>query len=513
MKVLRRDFLKGLATVPFFGYFALGFKDNITKEVAKKRVDYQKRLKIGKLKAPEEKLLAPTGTGKNRIRVGLVGNGWRGEQLLQKFGYTHPEEIERHTVNGTPSKWLQNLIDQEDLNVELAGICDVFDVHTQRGVEISQNDVRLLNDPGKQKTARVFASYRDMVASKDIDAIIVASPDHTHAPIAIAAAKAGKHVYLEKPMTHSIEEAVELRNTIYSTGVVFQLGHENRQQMSFKMARELYRKGVLGNVTQVETYTNRNTLFGAWIRDDAFDHKLGNESNINWKEFLGNAPWYAFDRKRFFSWQRYSDYGTSVTGNDFSHYYDCVNQVLDLGIPESVMAMGGQYYYKSHGDMPDVLNAIFSYPQRGLTLTYDATLKNGIYRQSRILGSDATMDVDRAILMHKDSNSERFKDVEIGSAEPLYYYEPNTDVDAISTATSKAYLKGGYGPTFIDGKVIDATFLHLKEWVDAIRGHGKTSCNIDVGFEEAVTFNLANLAYTHKKPVTWDRQNEKAIIG
>ena len=352
-----------------------------------------------------------------------------------------------------------------------------------------------------------------MVSSDEIDAIVIATADHSHAPIAIAAAKAGKHVYLEKPMTHSVEEAVELKNTIKSTGVVFQLGHENRQQMSFKIARELYRKGAMGNVSMVQTYTNRNSAFGAWIRDEAFDHHLGNKGNINWEEFLGNAPKSEFDLKKYFSWQRYSDYGTSVMGNDFTHWYDCVNQILSLGIPETVVALGGQYYYKNHGDMPDVLNAIFSYPEKGLTLTYDGTLVNQVTRQSRILGSEATMDIDGAILMYKDRHSEKFKDVKIAPSGPLYFYAPSTDLDAVSTATSKAYIKGGYGPTFIDGKVLDTTFLHVKEWVDAIRGHGKTSCNIDEGFEEAVTFNLANLAYVHKKPVRWDAVNEKAIIG
>lgn len=228
---------------------------------------------------------------------------------------------------------------------------------------------------------------------------------------------------------------------------------------------------------------------------------------------FGHAPWHEFDLKRIFSWQRYDDYGTSITGNEFSHYYDRVNQILDLGIPNSVVALGGQYYYKTHGQMPDVFNAIFSYPERGLTLTYDASLKNQIYTPAKIYGSEATMDIDTAILLYKDRYSERYKDVKVKNNEPIYYYEPSADVDAISTATSKQYIQGGHGPTFIDGKVLDVTFLHVKEWVDVIRGHGKVSCNIDDGFQEAVTFNMANLSYRHKKPVIWDPINEKAIIG
>ena len=512
MKFERRDFIKGLAALPVLGYFAFGYRDNIRKEISEKSRNAGKILNIGQLEAPGEKLLPPTGNSSNRIRFGLVGNGWRGDQLLLSLGFVHPKIVQQNIENGKYSKWFQTILDQEDLNIEFAGVCDTFKLHENRGYEISFNDIRPGGGKGKSKPAKIFPNYREMVASDEIDAIIIATPDHTHSQIAMDAARAGKHVYLEKPMTHSIEEAVELRNTIKSTGVVFQLGHENRQQMSFKMAREMYRKGALGTVSMVQTYTNRNTPDGAWIRTREFDH-LGNLNTINWKEFLANAPWHEFDPKRYFNWHRYSEYGTSVTGNDFSHKYDCVNQILGLGIPESAVALGGQYYYKNHGDMPDVINAVFNYPEKGLTLTYDGNLKNGIYRQSHIMGSEATMDIDNAIMVYKDDNSERYKGVETDPSNPMYYYPPTANVDAVSSATSISYLKGGYGPTFIDGKVIDATFLHLKEWIDAIRGHCKTSCNIDAGFEEAVTFNLANLAYVHKKPVIWDKVNEKATIG
>ena len=138
MSILRRDFLKGVATVPFLGLFAAGVKGNIDKEVARNTIDYYRRLQIDKLDAPFEKLTPPTGITGKRLRIGLIGNGWRGQALLQKFGYVHSDVLEQHTRSGQPSKWLQDLMNQEDLNVEITGICDVFDVHTQRGVDISQ---------------------------------------------------------------------------------------------------------------------------------------------------------------------------------------------------------------------------------------------------------------------------------------------------------------------------------------------------------------------------------------
>ena len=360
-------------------------------------------------------------------------------------------------------------------------------------------------------------SHQEMpiLCRRKVEALVcrycIATPDHWHAPIAIAAARAGKHVFLEKPMTHSIEEAIELRNTIKSTGVVFQLGHENRQQMSFRIAKELINKGVLGTVSMIQTHTNRNGLDGAWIRKRKFDDQ-GSTQNINWKEFLGNTPWHEFDRKRYFNWHRFSEYGTGFIGNDFSHQYDCINQVMRVGIPEKVIALGGQYYYKDCGDMPDVMNAVFSYPKKGLTVTYDGTLKNGIYRENYIMGSEAAMYLDLGIKIFKDDNSERYKDNGMDSSEPLYLYNGGGEVDAVSSATARAYMKGGYGATFIDGKVIDASFLHVKEWIDAIRNQTPTSCNIDEGFDEAVTFNLANLAYVNNKQVFWDPITEKVTM-
>ncbi len=512
MKVYRRDFLKGLAAVPFLGYFALSFKDSINDGKVKKDQNYRDVLKIDQMEAVEQKLLPPKEGDGKPVRIGVVGNGWRGEELLTWLGYVHPDFVEQNTVDGKPNETLREFLNLEDLNIEIKGICDTFSVHAQRGVEISAHDYHPGGKKIGQKPAKVFTSYRDMIASDEIDAVIIATPDHMHAPIAIAAAKAGKHIYLEKPMAHSIEEAAELKKVVKETGVVFQLGHNNRQQMSFKVARELYMKGVIGEVTMVNTYTNRNSRFGVWIRDEAFDHKLGNKNNINWEEFLGTAPYQEFDLKRYFSWQRYSDYGTGTLGNDFTHKYDCVNQILRLGIPETVIAIGGQHYYKTHGDMPDLFNAVFYYEKRGLTMTYDCTLKNEVYRPAMIIGSEASMDIDKTIRLYKDSYSERYKEIITDDTDLLYYYDPTIGVDAVSSATSKAYMKGGYGATFIDGKHIDVSYLHVKEWIDAIRGQGKPSCTIDDGFEEAVTFNLANLAYIHKKPIKWDSVNEKAII-
>ena len=142
MKKERRDFLKGLVSIPLLGYFGFAFRDNIPKVVSPKGVDYLEKLQLTKLESPDMKLLPPTGKNSKSLRFGLVGNGWRGEQLLYALGYAHPDVINLNTVNGVYSKKIQAFLKQENFNIEFAGICDTFDVRTQRGVEISNNIIR-----------------------------------------------------------------------------------------------------------------------------------------------------------------------------------------------------------------------------------------------------------------------------------------------------------------------------------------------------------------------------------
>jgi len=259
----------------------------------------------------------------------------------------------------------------------------------------------------------------------------------------------------------------------------------------------------------IESYTNRNSNHGAWNR--TIDER-GNLQTINWKEFLGNAPWHNFEPDRYFNWQKWFEYGSSVTGNQFTHEFDCINQVYEIGIPESVVALGGNYYFKDGRNIPDVFNATFNYPNKGLALTYDCTLKNNNYRNTFLMGSDAAMEIGSGLTIYKDALSEKYKKIEIDPKLPMYSYHPDPNIDALSSATSKSYHQSGYGNTIVDGVTLDTSYLHMKEWIDSIRGFNIPSCNIDSGFEESVTYILSNIAYLNKKAVSWDPINEKAIL-
>ncbi len=509
-KFLRRDFLKGLVALPFMGYFALSFKDNILLEQAKKKTDYLKDLGIDHLEALRFKFPKWNSDNTKPIRLGIAGYGWRGPVLMRALGHAHPNWIAENTKDGKYNDELLSFLDQEDLNVEFTAVCDAFSFRAQDALATSLNEVYPGEKKGKRKPIKIFATYKEMIESKEIDAVIISTPDHLHANMATIAAKAGIHVYLEKPMTRTIEEAKALRDVIKSSNIVFQLGHENRQQRSYEVAKELVAKNVLGDISLVETFTNRNSDFGAWIR--GID-KRASLQTINWKEFLGDSTYQEFNPDKYFNWQRFNEFGSGVTGSQFSHFYDCVNQVLNLGIPEYVAALGGTYYFKDARDIPDVLNCIFNYPKRGLSLTYDCTLKNSKFRGITFMGTDATMEIENNVNVYKDSESVKYKKIEIDPNKTIFSYFPDPRVDAVSSATALTYIKNGFGKTMIENRIVDTTYLHLKEWIDAIRGHGKPCCDIDRGFEESVTFILANIALDHKKTVSWDAINEKAVVS
>lgn len=501
--ISRRDILKGLATIPVLGYFGARFYA---------KFDHDKK-SIGL--SPEQlgisdhsESTSPVADEKvegDVIRIGLIGNGMRGPQILQAMGYFGNEWVQKQIVNGKPSPYFQNLLDQDDLKIEITGVCDTFTGRASQAQEIVASEYRS-GGAKPQIAPRIYATYREMLSDDQLDAIVILAPDHWHAKMAMDAARAGKHIYLEKPMCQTAEEAKQLRDVIRESGVIFQVGHQNRQQASYIKAREIVEKGLLGPISLVETYTNRNNEHGAWNRGIP---EGANEQTVNWKEFLGDKPWREFDADMYFNWQKWFEYGTGPAGNQFTHEFDCINQILDLGIPQRVVATGGNYYYKDPRDIPDVFNAVFEYPDKGMALTYDCTLKNSKLRDKTFLGRDASMEVNVGVMVYPDSQSGKYKQ---SDETPIFQYHPKTaGVDAVTTATSKYYHDRGFGYTYHNGKRIDATYLHMKEWLQCIRTGKQPSCNIDRGFEETTTFYMSNLSYLEKRVVEWDPVNEKII--
>ncbi|MEA3461880.1 MAG: Gfo/Idh/MocA family oxidoreductase [Bacteroidota bacterium] len=451
--IKRREFLAGMASVPLLGVS----QDNPEKS--------------------SESGESIQGKTSEALGIGIIGYGKRGEELLTAMEPT-------------------------GLNVEIRGISEIFDVRLERGLAMAGSN------------ARACKNYLDLLKSDDIDAVIIATPDHWHARMAVDAAQRGKHIYLEMCMTHSAEEAKTLREAVKRNGVIFQLGHQGRQRDLNRKARELIANDTLGKITLIETTTNRNDPGDGWKTEIA-ESVSGN--SIDWDLFQeAAADKHPFSAERYYGWRNYWAYGNGMSGDLLSNEFDTINSILDLGIPESAMATGGTYFHTDGREVPDVFQAAFEYPKRGFTLLYSGTLASGIPRGTLIMGRDATLELGRILSVWVDKKSIKYKSrIKAGiidPAAPFVNYMKDLDrVDAITSATSRYYADRGLDFTYTEGKQVSTTGLHLAEWLSCIRSSRTTSCNINRGFEVAITAHMATLSYREGRKIRWDPESETIV--
>ncbi|MCF8380019.1 MAG: Gfo/Idh/MocA family oxidoreductase [Bacteroidales bacterium] len=523
----RREVLKGLATIPVLGAMAYGAIKKVRFEDNRKS-----NLKQVVNLSSEDPNMYSYSKSDRQIRIGLIGFGIRGEQLMRAAGFAHPEVIDNlkeASVKNSSDKRYDDYLNQDNLNIVINGVSDVFDYRSERAQLAAANEDREGISGSFLKKAKIYKNWRDLVAADDIDAVIIATPDHWHSKMAIEAARHGKHVYVEKAMTRTIEEAFELKNAIKEANIVFQLGHQGRQTESNLKAREAINKGVIGNVNLIEVCTNRNSPNGAWVYDI---HPDANENTIDWQQFEEPCEVkHPFSLERFFRWRCWWDYGTGLSGDLLTHEYDAINQIMDLGIPDSAVASGGVYFYKDKKaghyinevrEVPDVFQVSFDYKDRDLTLLYSASLASNMERGKMIMGHDGYMDLGNTLNIYADRESTKYSDkIKTGIIKPdlpIYTFIPGrNNVDAVSSPTEQYFAGRGLLYTYRSGKRVDTTHLHIKEWIEAIRESldtGKTilpSCNINMGFQEAITAHMATIAYREQRTVFWDKENEKIV--
>lgn len=508
----RRDLIKGLAAVPVLGAFAFS---------AAKKKDYDSELKEEILKELDIEAARPPAEGSmtgDPIRLGIIGFGIRGKQLVKAAGFATPswlKSMKESAMKNSNDTRLKDFLEQENLNVQFTGVCDLFDVRAEEALETVKTD---------KNTPKRFTTYQEMLASPDIDAVIIATPDHWHAPISIDAAKAGKHVYVEKCMTHKVGETYDLYDAVKETGIVFQVGHQHRQTQSFLTAQDIMRKQILGHVSLIQANTNRNSDNGAW---QYTIHEKASPQTIDWQQFLGNAPQIPFNAEHFFRWRKWWPYGTGLTGDLLTHDYDRINCILKMGIPSSVMTSGGIYTHNDGREVPDVMQVVMEYPEfstgssqdkgkeKGMTFLYSATLGNQYGRNTALMGHDASMELigDR-LTIHADPRSTRFKEMleskKVDTETPLYAYDPRSKgVDGVTSATAKYFANKGLLYTYRDGKRVDSTHLHIREWLSGIRNGTPVSCGIEEGFEEAIAAHMSCLSYQLGKRIEWDEATRK----
>ena len=507
--------MKSLAGVPVLGVLGIEVFRKLSYED-----QYNYRKKIVSEMGLDDLLSSVRSVRESRgglVRIGIAGFGMRGPQLAKALGFMEKQQFDEAAGNDS----LEAQIKNGNLNVAITGICDVFDLHAEKGMAAARHDIFTGGEIARKHPVKRYRTYQDMLDDPGIDAVIIATPDHHHARMTIDAVRAGKHVYCEKGPIHREEEIQPLYEAVKNSSVVYQLGHQIPQNAVFQQAQEIIRRGLLGNISHVETTSNRNTRHGAWIRhlEDDGSPRPGDEKSIDWKQWLGGAPDTPFSIRRFYSWARYFEYETGLYGQLFSHEYDAVNQLLHLGIPGTVSASGGQYFYTEFGDMPDVLNTSFEYPDKGLTLTYSANLTSSKSRPRTIYGREASMTVGNNLTVTLDGSSERYAGLlEMDKVDPsrpvieiLKGSSLEQSIDAVSSPTSQYYASRGLTTTTIGGAEWDVTHLHLREWIDCIRNGGETSANIEKAYMEAVTLAMADISYREKCRTRWDPANRRIL--
>lgn len=526
----RRDVLKAMATVPVLGAMAYGVYRKKKSETVNR--DAAQMFRFRSDVAP----YAATSSDAGIIRLGIIGFGIRGEQLMQAIGFATPQYVEnliiQNKANPNNTRY-QDFMEQDDLRVEVTAICDIFDTYADQAMDAGANIYREGINGKLGPRPKRYLHYKELLTSPDVDAVIIASPDHWHGTMAMDALKAGKHVYLEKPMTWTVPETYALRSIAKNNpSLVFQLGHQNRQIEAYERARQIIEKDLLGKVTLIETGTNRNDPNGAWVYAI---HQDANPKTIDWKQFEGDpervkeymeymtsaglAKYVGpesrdkFSLERFFRWRCWWDYSTGLSGDLLTHEYDAMNQILKLGIPSSASSSGGVYYFKDGRTVPDVLQTVFEFKDKDMTMLYSATLANQFNRSRKIMGHDATMEVGNTLSVTVDQRSDQYRQqIDQGiikPGEPFYTYLPGQSVDAVSTATERYFAERGLLYSFIGGKRYNTTFLHIKEWLDCIRTGKEPSCGIDQGFEEAITAHMGTRAYLEGRTMYWDKDKEE----
>jgi len=283
---------------------------------------------------------ATSAVGPNeRLRIGFIGVGG-------------PEQGRCQQHLGSAIK-LQN----EDKTVEIAAVCDVFN----RYLDASADRVKAATNKAPKKTG----DYREILDDPSIDAVCIATPDHWHAKQTLDALAAGKHVYCEKPMTHSVEEALAVLDAWRKSGLVMQVGVQSTQLPCWPDALKRIRNGQLGKVLQYQTEYFRNSDLGQWRYYPLTEDMA--PKNIDWKMFLGTeyglAPNMPFDRAKFGQWRCYWDFGSGMFTDLFVHRTTTMLSATGLRFPARVVGAGGIYLEYDGRDVPDVATVVADFPE------------------------------------------------------------------------------------------------------------------------------------------------------
>jgi predicted dehydrogenase len=417
------------------------------------------------------------------IGIGVIGFGIRARQMVGRLGYFHPQAAPMPTGFDTISREerTRGYANQSDkliqpfTNEKVRAVCDIYEDALTYAGEMFDKDVKMYND------------YRRMLDDKDIDCVMIFTPDHWHAKMAIDAMEAGKDIFIEKCPTHNFREAVELKKKAEKTGRIVQLNESVVHSPSTRKMKEIIDSGALGKVNLIRTFKYIPLKRRIW--DWPIPSNL-NASTINWKEFLGQAPYKKFDPARVIKWRCYWDYGTGVCGDLFSHTLASLNPIMDIHIPKTAIASGGVYALKDYFEVPDLYHSVYEYPDKDLTILFSANFaSSNAPRSNEFIGTEASMTSSRdEIHIWGEPLSDRYAErMKAAAGGPV-------DIIKVEKETDMSTLE-----------------YHFHEFFDAMRSRGKTSCDINFTFDEDIACHMGTEAFQQGRKVQWDADKMEIV--
>jgi predicted dehydrogenase len=385
--------------------------------------------------------------------------------------------------------------------VKIVGACDLYNGRLERAKEKFGKELFTSRD------------YKEILGRKDIDAVIISTTDHWHDHMAIDAMNSGKHVYLEKPMVHKLEEGQAVIDTQKKTGKALEVGSQRVSSVVTQKTKELYESGVIGKLIMVETWMDRHSSNGAWQYSIPTD---ASPDTVDWERFIGDAPKKPFDPVRFFRWRNYQDYGTGIAGDLFVHLFSALHTVISSAGPNRIYCTGGLRYWKDGRDVPDIAMGLYDYPETKTHPAFNLQMRVNFVDGAemgeglRLIGTDGVISMGwGSVKVVRNKISDRPS------------YGGWDSYDTFSEQQQKEYeqwFKGKYQPEtkvkepdieFKAPEKYSANIDHHQNFYNGVR-EGKTIVeDAKFGMQAAGPALASNKSYFEKKIIQWDPENMK----
>jgi predicted dehydrogenase len=392
-----------------------------------------------------------------RVGAGVAGAAAAGGAIAR--GYPANDAIQVGLI-GTGGRCLGELLPEikKIPGIKITAVCDVWDHHLERA--------------RKEADPSAFATkvHTEVLARKDVDAVLIATPDHWHSPLTIEACQAGKDVYVEKPLTHDLSEGQAVIDAQNRHQRIVQVGMQQRSMPQVQKAYEVLKSGAIGKVHKIQLSWNRNAPPGRGR--PGIDPKT-----VDWKRFLGNAREQPFDDYRFRNWRWFWDFGGGILTDLMVHYIDVANWFCELDAPAKALTIGDHFSARDLWETPDTIQTLLHYPEQGIEVHFEGTFSNA-RNGARIefLGTEGNLYVDRG----------------------RYELRPERGKGTYSEFVPGS---GGRGADFDPN--VKCGLLHLTNWVECLRSRQKPSTPAEAGVIACKSAHLGNLAYKQGGLAVW----------